>query len=220
MCQERTKKTIINAFIKIGGLVVVLLSLFSLSYVIGTTTKNDGKYEHMEYNKINSIDYSFVHKVDEDNKEYWIIGCVYKLESLHIERKVYHTDIKVWIDYKFLTKKEATDSLYCAGEDEDYFNKKVSLYFPTNGYTFNITLPKRHNNKCHYLEFSDVDKKTLLDTGIVFNPYIVYGVNSTDYYHFYLDKRSKNEYMLIGLFFLSLVCLFLGMFFVTEVSAF
>jgi len=195
------------------GRILFLVSCFGI-WCYMSKICNYYSYEHLEYDKIISIDYKFFHTHDHNNSEYWTTGCVYTLQAKDINlipHRYHRTKIEVMIDHKFSTKKQAVATLYCAGEDS--INNIISLYYPTRGYEFDITLPDEiTNDKCDCFKETKLTKnyrKIYQDIGteIIFDPYIVYGVNSKDYYEKYMnDKLSEDKNIISAV--IKLICCF------------
>ena len=135
------------------GIIVVVGSIVGFFGAFKICLDNEN-YKHMEYNKIISINYLIEKTVEPaveqtveptDGSEYWTIGCSYRLKPAMFRYvKTYETEVKVWINQKFATKKLATEHFYCMGEENMDMNSWLPLFYPVNGHVFNISLPNNN----------------------------------------------------------------------------
>ncbi len=225
MWKQKYNNPTFKSIAKTIGIILILISCIGLFY-FSSDLSDYIDYKHLEYDKIISIDYKFLHELDNNNSEYWTTGCVYTLQAkdLHLLPYNYHrTKIQVCDNHKFLTKNESLATLYCAGEEN--INKTISLYYPTKGHIFNIETSyggETKNNKCYFKETSFKKNHKILfhnvSSRIIFDPCIVYGINSKIYYEKYIiDKQKHNIIIILIKFFVGLFTLFFG-FLLTQIE--
>lgn len=125
--------------------------------------------------------------------KYWSIYCLYELTNN--DRTTY---VKVSTDHLFPTKDIAKKSFSCKDETNDT-KRFMPLYYPTKDFELKISLPS-NISMCPY-----IPSQCAYTNEIVFDPLVVYGMNSKEYYNAYEYMRRIN--LIVGIFLLSSLCI-------------